>query len=380
MEISIRLSQIHRIQSLVIGLIAVVFSCFWVTVEARKFSYTLQTSVVGSLNYLTPENGDNFFTLGRKYSFGFTELVEANPEVDPWVPFFFSSSILLPGMFILPKKYLHTTQPTVFINLSEMRLYFLRTITSKKRAGVIYTYPVSIGKDAWLTPEGKTTVVDKLINPAWYPSAAQIKESIAHGGEALPSVVLSGEKNPLGKLALQLGIRGYFVHGTNREYSIGLKATHGCIRLHNEAIEKLIEVVERGTHVEIHHTPLKVARAGPILYLEAHTQYVQKFDYEKEVDAVVKELARLATLGKNEIRVDWKHVFSAIDEGVGYPVSINFVSKKANLTSAPAKSTSTAATFSLQDQGGGATKHHQSVEIYALPKAVEQQNAHKDPL
>ena len=53
-------------------------------------------------------------------------------------------------------------------------------------------------------------------------------------GEILPRVVKPGPDNPLGTHALYLGFPTYLIHGTNRPFSIGMRVSHGCIRLYPE--------------------------------------------------------------------------------------------------------------------------------------------------
>jgi len=55
----------------------------------------------------------------------------------------------------------------------------------------------------------------------------------------------------LGKYKLNLG-EGYMLHGTPDQNSIGLAATHGCVRLRDEDIEWLYENVPVGTKVYIY--------------------------------------------------------------------------------------------------------------------------------
>jgi hypothetical protein len=55
----------------------------------------------------------------------------------------------------------------------------------------------------------------------------------------------------LGKYKLDLG-EGYLLHGTPLKNSIGLAATHGCVRLRDEDIEWLYENIPVGTKVYIY--------------------------------------------------------------------------------------------------------------------------------
>ena len=48
-----------------------------------------------------------------------------------------------------------------------------------------------------------------------------------------------------------LGYKGYGIHGTNRPTSIGKAASHGCIRMRNQDVEELFELVQVGDEVEL---------------------------------------------------------------------------------------------------------------------------------
>lgn len=59
--------------------------------------------------------------------------------------------------------------------------------------------------------------------------------------------------NALGPIKLSLG-DGYLIHGTHRynQQSIGTAASHGCIRMRNEDVERLARMVDVGTSVYIY--------------------------------------------------------------------------------------------------------------------------------
>ena len=48
-----------------------------------------------------------------------------------------------------------------------------------------------------------------------------------------------------------LNLKGYGIHGTNVQSSIGKAASHGCIRLRNRDIEQFFQMVKVGDTVEI---------------------------------------------------------------------------------------------------------------------------------
>lgn len=57
-------------------------------------------------------------------------------------------------------------------------------------------------------------------------------------------------RNVLGAYRLNMG-EGYGIHGTDKPGSIGSAASHGCIRMRNEDISQLVQLVDVGTPVYI---------------------------------------------------------------------------------------------------------------------------------
>jgi len=111
-------------------------------------------------------------------------------------------------------------------------------LTLKADGDVFKTYRVSTGKPSSDTPAGTYKVINKIVNPPWYPSA---------GG-----VIKSGDpKNVLGTRWLGLSKEGYGIHGTVEPESIGKSVTEGCIRLKNSEVEELYAMVPEGAEVLI---------------------------------------------------------------------------------------------------------------------------------
>ena len=79
-----------------------------------------------------------------------------------------------------------------------------------------------------------------------------------------------GPENPLGSHALLLDLPGYLIHGTNKPYGVGMRVSHGCIRLYPEDISPLFERVPRGTPVRIVNQPLLAGWQGDDLFLQAY--------------------------------------------------------------------------------------------------------------
>lgn len=111
---------------------------------------------------------------------------------------------------------------------------------------VVGTWDVATAKPGWVTPVGEWTLYRKAENPTWYNPA------LDSWGASLPAVVPGGPGNPMGTRALYITAPGLIrIHGTSAPESIGRYASHGCIRMHNEQIEHLYDLVPVGTKVII---------------------------------------------------------------------------------------------------------------------------------
>lgn len=224
------------------------------------FELSSARDLVGTESYVRASYEDTLADIGYRHALGYRELRLANPDVDPWLPGE-GRMINLPTRFVLPMA----ERRGIVLNTAEMRLYYY----PENERGKVFTFPVSIGRGEWQTPLGSTTIVDKTLNPAWYPPSS-IREEYAESGDELPQVIPPGPDNPLGRYALYLALPGYLIHGTNRPYGIGMPVTHGCIRLHPDDIELLFERVDENTPVKLLHQPLKAGWHDGVLYLEAH--------------------------------------------------------------------------------------------------------------
>ena len=65
----------------------------------------------------------------------------------------------------------------------------------------------------------------------------------------LPDIDGGGPDNPLGARALYLGDTLYRIHGSNEPWTIGHAVSSGCIRMRNEDVIDLYDLVKVGTRV-----------------------------------------------------------------------------------------------------------------------------------
>ncbi|MGE5543607.1 MAG: L,D-transpeptidase family protein [Bacillota bacterium] len=100
-----------------------------------------------------------------------------------------------------------------------------KILTLNQDSKQVKVYPVAVGKPETPTPLGDWTIVEKELNP---------------GG-------------PFGVRWMRLSVPwgGYGIHGTNNPPSIGTAASHGCVRMYNEDVTELYDIVPIGTPVKI---------------------------------------------------------------------------------------------------------------------------------
>jgi L,D-transpeptidase ErfK/SrfK len=269
-------------------------------------------NIIGNIQYATVQPGDSLSTLGRRYDMGGYEMVEANPGVEYASPRP-GSRVVIPSRFILPDS----PRKGIVINLAEMRLYFYHP------DGVhVSTYPVGVGQEGWNTPLGNTTVVRKREHPTWVVPDSILENHERHG-QPIPKVQPPGPTNPLGDYAMNLGFASIVIHGSPFPKGVGVRSSHGCIRMLNEDVGELFQKVSIGTPVAIIHQPTKIGRMDNKLYLEAHVPISQAVAAESGFTNVGSLLHKAA--GNGKYTVEWAEVEKIQNRANGYPLPIGSI-------------------------------------------------------
>ena len=235
-----------------------------IAVQAEQFELPPDDNdVVGALTVVAARADETLLDLARRHGLGYEDIVRANPEVDTWLPGE-GTEVLLPTRYVLPPG----PRKGVILNLAEYRMYYFPEPKDGEPA-IVMTYPMSIGRMDWETPLGLTRIVSKVRSPTWYPPES-VRAEHAADGDPLPRIVPPGPKNPLGAFAMRLGLPGYLIHSTNRPAGVGMRVTHGCIRMFPEDIRFLFDQVSVNTSVRIINEPVKVGWHGDELVMEVH--------------------------------------------------------------------------------------------------------------
>jgi L,D-transpeptidase ErfK/SrfK len=221
------------------------------------------TDVVGRVQVTSARHEDTLLDIARRYDLGYEEIIAANPGVDPWLPGA-GTRVVLPTQFVLPGG----AREGLVLNLASMRLFYFPEPGPGEPAEVV-THPIGIGREGWLTPQGTMHIIQKKEKPAWTVPES-VRREHAEQGETLPKIVPPGPDNPLGDFAMRLSNPSYLIHGTNQPYGVGIRVSHGCVRLYPEDIARLFPMVPMGTPVRIINEPYVAGWRDGQLYLEAH--------------------------------------------------------------------------------------------------------------
>ena len=282
--------------------------------DSNRFELVAGEDTVGQLQLVRAREEDTFVDIARSYGLGYDELVQANPEVDPWLPGE-GTEVLLPTRFVLPAA----PREGVVLNIASRRLFYYPPPVEGEPQ-VVETFPIGIGREGWATPTGETTVVSKARDPVWFVPAS-IRKEHAEAGDPLPAQVPPGPDNPLGNRVLGLGIPGYLIHGTNKPAGVGMRVSHGCVRLFPENIEYLYEQLPVGTAVRIVNQPYLLAWQQGDLLLEAHPPLLED---ERDWAGSLPQLAqaKLVDSAQSSRAVDQELLQQVAAAHSGIPVSV----------------------------------------------------------
>jgi hypothetical protein len=134
-----------------------------------------------------------------------------------------------------------TAQPNLHEQIAPKHVLVLsipdRKLAVTEGGHVLKVYDVAVGKSSTPSPTGELQIINKLVDPTYH-----------HQGKVVPP----GKSNPLGNRWMGLSAKGYGIHGTNLQSSVGKAASHGCFRMRRHDVEELFTLVRVGDVVEIH--------------------------------------------------------------------------------------------------------------------------------
>jgi L,D-transpeptidase ErfK/SrfK len=255
---------------------------------------------------------DTLLDVAHRYKAGYVEIVAANPTTDPWLPPR-GTKVVVPRMHLAPRG----ETEGIVVNLADMRLYYYDTPSKEPRS-----YAIGIGREGLNTPVGHTKIVRMTKDPTWKPTARMRKED-----PTLPATVPPGPDNPMGTRALYLGWPTYTIHGSSKPWGVGRRISSGCVRMYNDDVEELYDLVKVGTKVTIVNQPVKFGWINGELYMEAHPSVaeIDRLQIGGKIDATVSEstIKQAQTwAGSQSARLDVERVRTVARERLGYPIRV----------------------------------------------------------
>jgi len=118
-----------------------------------------------------------------------------------------------------------------------------RLLLLKYKGFVVKTYPIGIGAPETPTPTGDFRIRNKIVNPTWFSPDGPIPPGDPNNLLGTRWLGISSQKISLSK--------GYGIHGTTEPETIGRALSDGCIRMLNEDVEEIFDLVTVGTPVII---------------------------------------------------------------------------------------------------------------------------------
>jgi L,D-transpeptidase ErfK/SrfK/L,D-transpeptidase YbiS len=253
--------------------------------------------------------GDYFQNLAEKYNVGFLAMLAANPGVDPFLPAR-DINIVIPKQMLLP----FGKREGIVINLAELRLYYY-----PEGEKLVYVFPVGVGRQGLSTPHVVSTIGDKRKKPIWRPTKDMRERYFAEHGREMAKEFAAGPNNPFGKYALRIGTSEYLIHGTNKRFGIGMRASSGCIRMYDDDIEWLYNNIAVGTAVSILEQPIKMSYEQDGKKIEVHSPLTP--DTEAEVKLVMTNAVR-NFIGEDKVLLET--VNNLLDKPQGLVVSLKY--------------------------------------------------------
>ncbi len=143
----------------------------------------------------------------------------------------------LPVKVLKPEATTKEFDQVLLVRIGENKLYLYED------GEITHSWPVATGLPEYATPTGVYEVTEKRYLPTW------VNPSPDTWGSDMPAEIPPGPGNPLGLRALNWSAPAIRFHGTNALYSLGYNASHGCVRMSNDDVIQLYDMIEVGTPI-----------------------------------------------------------------------------------------------------------------------------------
>ncbi|MGB3242457.1 MAG: L,D-transpeptidase family protein [Candidatus Omnitrophota bacterium] len=187
------------------------------TIEELNMKTLLSPAITPDSVEYEVQPGDSLFVIAKMFNTTVGLIKKINN---------LSSDVIRPGQTLK----INVSRFSILVDKSKNTLFL------KKDGELFKTYSVSTGKDN-SSPVGAFKIEEKLVKPVWYKVGAIVSPD--------------SKEYELGERWMGLSVQGYGIHGTSDERTIGRQITQGCVRMRNNDVVELYDIVPSGTEVEI---------------------------------------------------------------------------------------------------------------------------------
>lgn len=136
-----------------------------------------------------------------------------------------------------PKETGEDFDQILLVRIGENKLYLYED------GKITHEWSVAPGQPEYPTPTGLFEVTEKRYMPTW------VNPSPDTWGADMPASIPPGINNPLGLRAINWSAPAIRFHGTQALYSLGYNASHGCVRMSNDDVIELYDLIDVGTPI-----------------------------------------------------------------------------------------------------------------------------------
>lgn len=171
---------------------------------------------------------------------------------------------------IAPEKTTEDFNQVLLVRIGENKLYLY------EGGKITNEWVVATGQPEYMTPTGIYEVTELRYMPTW------VNPAPTTWGASMPASIPPGPSNPLGLRAINWSAPAIRFHGTSATYSLGYNASHGCVRMANEDVIELYDMIEVGT-------PIVSTVAGELKPLYGSSSVVDAETDAAEADSATEE-------------------------------------------------------------------------------------------
>ena len=143
----------------------------------------------------------------------------------------------LPVKVLKPEATTKDFEQVLLVRIGENKLYLYED------GEITHSWSVATGLPEYPTPTGLYEVTELRYMPTW------VNPSPDTWGKDMPAEIPPGPGNPLGLRAINWSAPAIRFHGTSAIYSLGYNASHGCVRMSNDDVIQLYDMIDVGTPI-----------------------------------------------------------------------------------------------------------------------------------